>query len=813
MMPFGPDDVDRHLKAAPAGATVYLIGAGGCGMSGLGHLLLDLGFSVAGSDVVLNDEVRQLRARGATIYQGHAAAQIQPGLVLAAYTSAVRPDHPELLEAAKLGIPAVRRAVLLAALLHRQRGICVAGMHGKTTTAALLAFALRALDAQPSYAIGSLVPQLCPHAHFSREPKGAPGGLAPYFVIEADESDGTLHQFRPEHAVLLNVDAEHLDHFANLDAVTRHFAQFAEQTAGHLIFSADDARLAELLARNPRAVSYGFHPLASYRAELTGVPSAPRKWNAGPFAWLPDHVTSFQVWHKGSLLGTFSLELFGRQNISNATAVIALLHQFGFGSDRIAQAIRPFRGAARRQQELYRDEAIRVFEDYGHHPNEIRATLRALKSLGPKRLLVVFQPHRFTRTQHLWREFANCFGDADALWLAELYPASEPEIPGISSGFLGSAIEAQGQPVQAVLPLDSLKGALKGFLQPGDLVLFLGAGDITRIAHQLATDLRSSRSAAAGAADSSPSQTVPVMDPDTYAALTARVTPGTVLRQDEPLARRTTLRVGGTADIYVEPSLETDLAAVLKCCSERQIPFIVLGRGSNLLIRDGGIRGVVICLAHPHFNQVEVQGERLICGAGARLKAVAIEARRHGLSGLEFLEGIPGSVGGAMRMNAGAMGSWLFDVVETIRFMDGSGAIHERRASEVNVEYRGCPLFKNHIALGATLRGQTAAPQGIQARMESFSRKRWESQPSQPSAGCIFKNPATIPAGKLIDELGLKGTRVGGAMVSDVHANFIVNNGTATARDVLNLIEVIKQRAKSARDIDLQTEVEILGEE
>ena len=165
-----------------------------------------------------------------------------------------------------------------------------------------------------------------------------------------------------------------------------------------------------------------------------------------------------------------------------------------------------------------------------------------------------------------------------------------------------------------------------------------------------------------------------------------------------------------------------------------------------------------------------------------------------------------------MRMNAGAMGSWLFDVVETIRFMDGAGSVHERKASEVNVEYRGCPLFKDHLALEAVLLGHAAPKEAIQARMESFSRKRWESQPSQPSAGCIFKNPQTIPAGRLIDELGLKGTRVGGAVVSDVHANFIVNDGTATARDVLNLIEVIKERARAARGIELETEVQILGE-
>jgi UDP-N-acetylenolpyruvoylglucosamine reductase len=296
------------------------------------------------------------------------------------------------------------------------------------------------------------------------------------------------------------------------------------------------------------------------------------------------------------------------------------------------------------------------------------------------------------------------------------------------------------------------------------------------------------------------------------AELTARLSGGAIVRAGEPLAKRTTLRVGGPADVYVEPGSEADLSELLRFCAEKSLPFVILGRGSNLLIRDGGIRGVVICLAHPGFSRVEVIDDRLHCGAGARLKTVSVEARRHGLTGLEFLEGIPGSVGGAMRMNAGAMGSWLFDVVESIRFMDYSGRACDRNAGEVCVEYRGCPLFKNHVALGAVLKGVRATKEAVAERMQQFSQKRWESQPAASSAGCIFKNPKTIPAGKLIDELGLKGTRVGGAVVSDVHGNFIVNDGHATAQDVLNLIAIVQQRAKTARGIELETEVEILGD-
>jgi UDP-N-acetylenolpyruvoylglucosamine reductase len=297
------------------------------------------------------------------------------------------------------------------------------------------------------------------------------------------------------------------------------------------------------------------------------------------------------------------------------------------------------------------------------------------------------------------------------------------------------------------------------------------------------------------------------------AELAAGLSRDAVVRPDEPLAKRTTLRVGGPADLYVEPASEEDLSAVLRFCRERELPCTMLGRGSNLLIRDGGIRGVVVSLSHPQFSRLEIVGDRLHCGAGVKLKQVAVEARRAGLAGLEFLEGIPGSLGGSMRMNAGAMGSWLFDVIERVRFMDREGRVGERPASEVPVQYRGCPMFKTHIALGAVLKGQASTPETVAARMAQYSGKRWESQPAAPSAGCIFKNPAAVPAGKLIDELGLKGTRVGGAMVSDVHGNFIVNDGGATAREVLDLIEVIRRRVREARGIELETEVEILGED
>ena len=295
--------------------------------------------------------------------------------------------------------------------------------------------------------------------------------------------------------------------------------------------------------------------------------------------------------------------------------------------------------------------------------------------------------------------------------------------------------------------------------------------------------------------------------------LASRLSAASLVRANEPLAKKTTLRVGGLADVYVEPASEADLATMLKFCAERGENFFVLGRGSNLLVRDGGIRGVVISLAHSSFSAVEIVGERIRCGAGAKLKQVSVEAKRAGLAGVEFLEGIPGSVGGALRMNAGAMGAETFIAVESVRVMDHDGNARDLSGAEIKTEYRSCSLLKDHIALGAVFKCKVTTREEVEQRMSVFSNKRWDSQPAAPSAGCCFKNPPMIPAGKLVQELGLKGTKIGGAMVSFEHGNFITNDGSATARDVLDLIELIKAKAKAERGIELHTEVEIVGED
>lgn len=298
------------------------------------------------------------------------------------------------------------------------------------------------------------------------------------------------------------------------------------------------------------------------------------------------------------------------------------------------------------------------------------------------------------------------------------------------------------------------------------------------------------------------------------ASLQAGVSAATELRREEPLARKTTLGVGGAARLYAEPASVEDLQALLREARARQVEVFILGRGSNLIVPDEGVDGIVIALAHATWSTFEVRPDgRVWAGAGLRLKMLCGSAASSGLVGFEFLEGIPGSVGGALRMNAGAMGGWMFDVVEEVQMMSRAGEVTTLPKAAMHVDYRHCAELHHAIALGALLRPASRAEAGsIRSQIEAYKIKRQKSQPRESSAGCIFKNPAGDSAGRLIDECGLKGERVGDAEVSTVHANFIINRGNATSADVLELVRRIRARVSQARGVDLQPEVLLYGQ-
>lgn len=297
------------------------------------------------------------------------------------------------------------------------------------------------------------------------------------------------------------------------------------------------------------------------------------------------------------------------------------------------------------------------------------------------------------------------------------------------------------------------------------------------------------------------------------ALLNSELSPSTKLKREEPLAPKTTMRVGGAARIYAEPASAGDLQTLLRVAQAQGVEVFMLGRGSNLIVPDEGVDGLVISLAHGVWSVFEPLGDgRVWVGSGLRLKNLCGLAAKVGLVGFEFLEGIPGNVGGALRMNAGAMGGWIFDVVEEVQLMTMVGEVKKFPKAEMHVEYRHCAELHQAIALGALLRPAAQADAvAVKRQMDAYSRKRHESQPREPSAGCIFKNPPGTSAGRLIDESGLKGERVGDAEVSSVHANFIVNRGQATGADVVALVRRVRAKVRQVKGVDLEPEALLYG--
>ena len=761
-----PPEINLQKFLTEERHAIHLIGVAGSGMSGIAALLLELGHDVRGSDKARTLETERLAQLGLRFFSPHRAEDAD-NVDLIIFSSAIKEDNAILADARVRKIPAIRRAEALAAIMLGKRGIIIAGMHGKTTTAAMAAHVLRGGGLHPSHYVGAEIPILGSNAHWD-----ARGG---FFVAEGDESDGTLQLFQPEHALILNVEEEHLDFYRDLAAIEAVFRKLLARTKGTVFFCADDPHATRICEPHQQAISYGFAESAQYRA--TGLE-------------LHDFAATFCVQRGDEKLGDATLSVPGKHNVSNALGVIALATELGIPFEKIAKSLGTFRHARRRFEIKYQSERFLLVDDYAHHPTEIRATLATAKSAGRKRVLTMFQPHRYSRTKALRFEFGGAFDDADHVVITDVYPASEPALPGITGQTIADAISQHGHRAVSYQPrLDRLHGDVGQMILDGDLVLSLGAGNVHEQLARLAAELVIAEK------------------------LKEIVGAEGEVRLSEPLAKHTTLRVGGPAQFWVEPRTEEALAKLIRFCRRENLPLFVIGRGSNLLVRDGGIRGVVVHPSGGDFDKVDASGLEVTAGVGAKLKQIAYAGKTAGIGGFEWMEGIPGSVGGGLRMNAGAMGVQTFDQVVRVRYLDREGVAHERTPAELEVHYRHVPSLEENFAVSAVFRGKKSSTQEIVRRLDESQEKRRTTQPAAKSAGCIFKNPNGCPAGKLVDELGLKGWQVGDARVSEVHGNFIVNEGAATANEVLELIGQIQATARRERGIELETEVQIVGEE
>jgi len=441
---------------------IHLVGIGGSGMSGIAEVLLTLGYKVTGSDLQASDTTRRLEELGGRIFIGHQESNIGEAQVVV-ISSAVSPQNPEVQFAKARQIPVIPRAEMLAELMRLKFGVAIAGAHGKTTTTSMVANVLAQGGLDPTMVIGGKVNALGSHARLGR------GDL---LVAEADESDGSFLRLSPTIVAVTNLDREHLDHYGSMERINESFLEFINKVPfyGLAVLCADDDRLRALFPKIvKRYHTYGLHERDGLTPDFRATDISLKQWGA-----------EFRAFFRGRNLGPFRLSVPGIHNVSNALAAIAIGVELDVPADLIRKALAAFTGVERRFHLRGEANGVMVVDDYGHHPTEIKATLAAARQgWSERRLVVLFQPHRYTRTRDLLEDFAQAFTDADQLFLTEIYAASEQPIPGVSGAKLAEAIRAAGHSsVTFVERKDQLVDQVLPHVRPGDLILTLGAGDI-----------------------------------------------------------------------------------------------------------------------------------------------------------------------------------------------------------------------------------------------------------------------------------------------------------------------------------------------
>jgi UDP-N-acetylmuramate--alanine ligase len=455
---------------------IHFVGIGGIGMSGIAEVLANLGYTVQGSDAADSANVKRLRDKGIKVFIGHDAKNLDGAAVLVV-SSAIKRDNAELAGARALRLPVVRRAEMLAELMRLKSCVAIAGTHGKTTTTSMVAALFDAAGFDPTVINGGIINAYGTNARL---------GAGDWMVVEADESDGTFLKLPADVAIVTNIDAEHLDHFKTFANVQEAFRNFIENVPfyGFAVMCTDHPIVQRLVGRieDRRIITYGENPQADVR--LTDLTHA----NGASHFSVLFRDRSGAVVHA---IRDLALPMPGRHNALNATSAIAVAHQLGVSDERIRKALAGFGGVKRRFTRTGEWNGVTIIDDYGHHPIEIAAVLRAARESSQGQVIAVVQPHRYTRLQSLFEPFSTCFNDADAVIMANVYAAGEAPIEGVDRDALVAAIRARGH--RNVVPLDGpeqLAGIVKGMAKPGDIVVCLGAGNITQWAYALPGELQ-----------------------------------------------------------------------------------------------------------------------------------------------------------------------------------------------------------------------------------------------------------------------------------------------------------------------------------
>ena len=448
----------RKLLDAHPGGHVHLMGIGGVGMAGLAGVLQQRGYRVDGCDLATSAFTDRLTAQGVPVLMGHDVAHLDAGPFMLIRSTAVPESHAEIRAAVDRGIPVFRRGEVFSVLLQSGFTVAVSGTHGKTTTSALSVHAVRGAGKDPSYFVGG---------EWEEAGRVFGVGADPLIIVEADESDGTLSHYRPDMAVITGIDYDHMEHFADEQAFIRIIERFIAHTRKALVYCRDDARLSALIPADTSSISYGFSPDARVRGESV------REHKQG---------ADFTLVVDGTVAGDFTLPVHGMHNIQNALAALAVTHQLGLSVAHAGTALASFRPVRRRFERVAVWRGVPIYSDYAHHPTAIQALVTSAKHLAPRRLLAIFQPHRYTRTRALGVAFPSAFEGVDRVILAPVYAASEKPLEGGRIADLEAHFRSHGGvPFQAARDLDHAWTLFEAMAQPGDILLLIGAGDIDRL--------------------------------------------------------------------------------------------------------------------------------------------------------------------------------------------------------------------------------------------------------------------------------------------------------------------------------------------
>lgn len=450
---------------------IHFVGIGGIGMSGIAEVLYNMGYTVTGSDIKESETVKRLKSFGIKVFIGHSRDNIDNTDVVV-YSSAVKQDNPELIKAKSLGIPVIPRAEMLAELCRLKYSILVAGAHGKTTTTSLIATALTDAGFDPTIVIGGKLKSIGTNAKL---------GQGEFLVAEADESDGSFLKLTPAVAVITNIDREHLDYFKTLRKIKKAFLEFGNKVPfyGVSILCRECRHVRDLIPHlTRRYVTYGFDEGSDFRA--------------GNIEYLSPKV-SFEAFYRGKSLGRFAITVPGKHNVLNALATIAAAKELSIPLERVKESLENFTGIGRRFEFKGEKRGIKFYDDYGHHPTEIKAVLKTAVWLKPQRLCVIFQPHRYTRTRDLMEQFIHVFKETlrkkDCLFLMDIYPAGEPPIEKVSGEVLYEKLKNAGVNVIFNPDKEKIKDDILGELKQGDVVFTVGAGDVYKIGESLIESL------------------------------------------------------------------------------------------------------------------------------------------------------------------------------------------------------------------------------------------------------------------------------------------------------------------------------------